>query len=586
VPTPKQRYIKKLNEIAARYGKRENAAVRATWRMLRDLRGRVLAELAGTTQFQIFRLTQMRTSIEQYIAEFEQEAGAEARDALRVAYETGSQSVIEPLREVGELRAGFFTPSPAQLNTVLDYSADLVRGIGDDTRKAINLQLRMTALGQKSSMDAMREITRQFGLVDLHRGREVVKGISYGAERILRTELQRVYNLSSHSQQNETAKQVPGLMKSWVATADSRTRPEHLRAHLEYMANPIPVEEPFIVGGEEAQYPLDPNLSAAMSIHCRCRMITVHPAIGRIGSSLDGRIAAEMKRRKERIPSPIPPWLRAASAPELSSSTLFEEMGASTQFYRDHARRVGDDWRAKESTMYHLGSGLYYDDEFKAFTKRHPELKGFKGRGPTEPYASELVSSWAVTSGDNNPLAIAMQQAVQKEFGLPAWKWPAEGLSEMRQRYSEEDIAALQRFVRVMYNNTQEYLKEQGVEKLWLWRGMRLQDQEGGFGKLSLDLQPASSFSTSYRWARGFSGIAGEKKQVGATLIATEVPRERILGLPGYGWGCHAENELVVLSGKTEAWSWTWGGEPEPAIDRDHAGFVGKILSWIKGKPG
>lgn len=63
--------------------------------------------------------------------------------------------------------------------------------------------------------------------------------------------------------------------KQWVATMDSRTRPEHARANGQI----VPVGAEFIVGGEALAHPGDPAGSPAMIDGCRCVMI---------GATLDG----------------------------------------------------------------------------------------------------------------------------------------------------------------------------------------------------------------------------------------------------------------------------------------------------------
>jgi hypothetical protein len=59
------------------------------------------------------------------------------------------------------------------------------------------------------------------------------------------------------------------MLKEWLPTLDSRTRPEHADM-AGYGA--IPMDEKFIVGGEEMDRPGDPSASAEMVINCRCTM--------------------------------------------------------------------------------------------------------------------------------------------------------------------------------------------------------------------------------------------------------------------------------------------------------------------------
>lgn len=55
--------------------------------------------------------------------------------------------------------------------------------------------------------------------------------------------------------------------KTWQDTGDGRTRVEHSIAD----GQTVPIDQPFIVGGERLMYPGDPNGSAANTIQCRCR---------------------------------------------------------------------------------------------------------------------------------------------------------------------------------------------------------------------------------------------------------------------------------------------------------------------------
>jgi hypothetical protein len=310
MPTPKEQYTAELNAIAERYGSMEDATIKRTLAMLKELRRQIAAELMTAQDFDAFRLNQLRASLEAHIARFQAQLSAEARAAFEQTIEDGAESVVAPLNAAG-VETVFFRPSSAQLNVVLDFSARLIQDIADDMRRRIDQQLRLAVVGQKSPMQTMKDITRDMG-IDARTGvwkkrHDPVKGVAARAETILRTEMQRAFNLANHSQQLETAKVTPGTTKSWIATADTRTRRGHLKAHMDYKNRPIPVDEPFIVyditpkgvikGSAKLMYPGDPNAPPQYTIQCRCRMATHHPAIGRIGSSLDGRIGAEMKRR-------------------------------------------------------------------------------------------------------------------------------------------------------------------------------------------------------------------------------------------------------------------------------------------------
>jgi uncharacterized protein with gpF-like domain len=57
--------------------------------------------------------------------------------------------------------------------------------------------------------------------------------------------------------------------KTWLAISDDRTRDDHADAD----GQTVGIDEPFIVGGEEMDYPGDPEASAENVVRCRCTML-------------------------------------------------------------------------------------------------------------------------------------------------------------------------------------------------------------------------------------------------------------------------------------------------------------------------
>ena len=91
-------------------------------------------------------------------------------------------------------------------------------------------------------------------------------------ELIARTETLRSSNFGSHS----TYKQWGVELKEWLATGDARTRSSHLGAWASYSEGgspgPIPMDEPFRVGGAEMMYPGE-NGPPEEVCNCRCTSI-------------------------------------------------------------------------------------------------------------------------------------------------------------------------------------------------------------------------------------------------------------------------------------------------------------------------
>jgi len=87
------------------------------------------------------------------------------------------------------------------------------------------------------------------------------------AERIVRTEVVSASNWGTYQGADAIAREFGIEMeKEWNATSDGRTREDHADMHGETVA----MDGQFIVGGEPADYPGDPSLSAAQRIQCRC----------------------------------------------------------------------------------------------------------------------------------------------------------------------------------------------------------------------------------------------------------------------------------------------------------------------------
>jgi hypothetical protein len=84
------------------------------------------------------------------------------------------------------------------------------------------------------------------------------------SEMLARTDLNSLANGAS-----SMAARLAGIAyKTWLATLDDRTRPEHAAAH----GQSVPVDQTFTVGGEDLDYPGDPDGSDENTINCRCSL--------------------------------------------------------------------------------------------------------------------------------------------------------------------------------------------------------------------------------------------------------------------------------------------------------------------------
>lgn len=176
-----------------------------------------------------------------------------------------------------------------------------------------------------------------------------------------------------------------------------------------------------------------------------------------------------------------------------------------------------------------------------------------------------LVTAWAQSSGDGNPLSCALQLAVQRAFSIPDEHLEKKALHSIKPNdpqgeslhknaathlgislQTPEELGALknalQDFIVAQYETTQELLKENGFDHVYVARGMRnlpKADHQSSEA-VNLKLQPASSFSTNLQVAGGFSNAAG-------AIFLTKVPVSQVLGTYVSGFGCTEEHEVVVI---------------------------------------
>ena len=88
------------------------------------------------------------------------------------------------------------------------------------------------------------------------------------AKRIAMTEVNTAYNTARDLAMNEAGIEY----KAWLSSHGPTVREGHAQAEEDYIDNPIPLDEPFVVDGEELMFPGDDSLGASLGnlINCQC----------------------------------------------------------------------------------------------------------------------------------------------------------------------------------------------------------------------------------------------------------------------------------------------------------------------------
>jgi hypothetical protein len=264
--TSKQKaFNRKVKQLMKEAGRMQEDGVKRVVKLLADARKEVAATVAST-EWQAYHLPQMKAAIERALEDFGSKYGVEMREMQRGLWDKGVDMTDLPIREVG-----IFTAIPEIDTTMLSilqgYSTDLVTGLTKSATKKISTELTLGLMGQKSPYDVMGAIGRNL------KDKSIFKSIQSRAETIALTESGRVYETAGQARKEAAAQVVPGLMKIWhYGHSPKSPRLDHLAAAKRYAPGgdpgPIPVDEPFMVAGEELMYPKDPAGSAKQTIRC------------------------------------------------------------------------------------------------------------------------------------------------------------------------------------------------------------------------------------------------------------------------------------------------------------------------------
>jgi hypothetical protein len=156
---------------------------------------------------------------------------------------------------------------------IMTMVANKVTPIINTTQKqAVSIIRAATLQGWNDGL-GQREVARLIMDQITARGGEISR---WRANVISRTETHTAAQAAGHEAAGSLGVSV---MKEWVAAEDERTRDAHSAANDIYAEGgsigPIPMDQPFVVGGEELMYPGDTSGSAENVINCRCASVAI-----------------------------------------------------------------------------------------------------------------------------------------------------------------------------------------------------------------------------------------------------------------------------------------------------------------------
>ena len=186
-------------------------------------------------------------------------------------WDTSVDEVVVPavrsvLSEAADSAVAFLSLPPdvrARVLAALDVDSEAesfvgrIRGIGPDIAEQLRLALN-SGLRQGESIGKLQARIGDVFAVGERR-----------SEAIARTEVHGAAMRAGNTSAGALHDSGTAMIKTWMTTLDDRTRDDHADAD----GQEVPFDQPFVVGGEELDYPGDPSGSAENVINCRCDVI-------------------------------------------------------------------------------------------------------------------------------------------------------------------------------------------------------------------------------------------------------------------------------------------------------------------------
>lgn len=181
-------------------------------------------------------------------------------DALATELNVPLRTVLQQAGEELNAEVGVDDPWEYPPQAVLEFLAarkQKIMGTGGTVRDQLNTSL----------MEGVEAGETHAQLVD--RVKAVFNSLGdYEARRVAMTEVNIAYNTA-----RQAAIKKAGIeFKAWLSSHGPHVRPAHAEAEAMYIDDPIPIDDPFEVMGEQLMFPGDDSLGASLEniINCQC----------------------------------------------------------------------------------------------------------------------------------------------------------------------------------------------------------------------------------------------------------------------------------------------------------------------------
>ena len=189
----------------------------------------------------------------------------------------------------------------------------------------------------------------------------------------------------------------------------------------------------------------------------------------------------------------------------------------------------------------HLGSvqGKTKDQICKEISRRS---------GLSYEQTNDMIKQWSHTS-NKAPNSLQMQKRASEMFNAPMSDWQQAKYDSVMTPLEIADPmwsnAEVDRFLKAMYENTQDQLSRAGIETVKLQRGVQLESSD--VYEIARATPPEGRVMLEENVMESWSISGGTAEDFGNVLFEADVPASRIIGTARTGFGCLGEYEFVVI---------------------------------------
>ena len=253
-PAPQQRATDVVNlwkkHIASRKGM-VNLVKGKVSKVLTQYRAKVLAKL---DEIHLQKGLQTKGLVDLIFNhhEFGEALNTELTSPLKLVLSNAADDLLE---EVGHDDPWKYPPQ--QVLEFLASRKQKIKGVGETVRNQLNTTLSEGVTNGETHLQLAARVKEAFNsLTDSE------------AKRVAMTEVNIGYNTA----RDLAMKSVGIEYKSWLSSHGLHVRPAHAEAEEAYINNPIPIDEPFNVGGDQLMFPGDDSMGAGVDniINCQC----------------------------------------------------------------------------------------------------------------------------------------------------------------------------------------------------------------------------------------------------------------------------------------------------------------------------